>query len=166
MTTAAIPSTTTWRDAVVRHSRHLKDVLRFARSRAGRKQDDEYTRSLAKSVLSSERSKCIEQVVSLVLDVAKRGTIEDAESIGHALVAIARAEWAASHTNQPARLSVEEAHLIEERTEGDVEQAETAMAHHPGSLTHYLAYLRTAAVHTAARRDLDDAVRRSAARAS
>lgn len=149
---------------VVRHAETLRDALRRSRSLATAKQTDPYVSQLAKDALSRERSKCVLQVTALVVDLAQRGSLEDAESIGLHLCAIARSEHAARHPDgRIVELSIQEAHLAEERAEGAVEEAETAMAHNPDSLSHQLAYLSAAAVHERARRALDAAVRRSVA---
>lgn len=155
-----MPTTTNKSAAVARHAERVKQTLRFARSRATATQTDPYTRQLAKDTLSRDRSRCIEQCVALVVDVAQRGSLEDAEAIGLELLAIARAEWGAAHPEErDVQLSVEEAHMLEEHAEGLVEEMETAMAHTP-TLTNRLKYLATAAAHTRARRELDAAVRR------
>lgn len=171
MRTSALPfpATTTTDHGLVatvrRHAATLKDALRRSRSLAKKKQTDPYVTQLAKDALSRERSKCVFQVTALVVDLAMRGSLEDAEAIGLHLSAIARAEHAAAHPDgQPVELSIQEAHLAEERAEGAVEEAETGMAHNPGSLSHELAYLSAAAVHQRARRELDAAVRRSVAK--
>lgn len=167
MATSAVRTTTNAHAAVSRHAASLKQTIRGARSRATVKQADEYTRNVAKAVLSSERTRAVEQVVALVVDVAQRGSLEDAEAIGLHLAAIARAEHAAARPMEiRGVLSVPEAHALEEHAEGAVEEAETAMAHHPGSASHYLNYLTAAAAHTRARRQLDEAVRFEATKRS
>lgn len=144
---------------VSRYAGRIKDVLRYARGTADRKQTDEYARNVAKKCLSSDRSKAIEYCVALVVDAAQRGTLEEAEAIGLELVAIARAEHAATHPAEPvARLSLAEAHLQAERAEGECDEAEAQMAHDP-SVTNCLRYLAASARLTRAQRGLDDAAR-------
>lgn len=147
---------------VARHAETVKSAFRRSRSLTTAKQADPYVTQLAKDALSRDRSKCVLHVTALVVDLAQRGSLEDAEAIGLHLQAIARAEYAATHPDgRVVELSIQEAHLAEERAEGIAEEAETGMAHNPGSLSHQLAYLSAAAVHQRARRDLDAAVRRS-----
>lgn len=147
---------------VARHAETVKSAFRRSRSLATEKQVDPYVTQLAKDALSRDRSKCVLQVTALVVDLAQRGSLEDAEAIGLHLCAIARSEHAARHPDgRIVQLSIQEAHLAEERAEGIVEEAETGMAHNADSLSHQLAYLSAAALHTRARRDLDAAVRRS-----
>lgn len=154
------------RAVVARHAKRVTETVQWARSRTTRKQTDEHARSVAKKCLSSNRSKAIEYVVTLVVDAAQRGSLEDSEAIGLHLVAIARAEHAAANPETlTAQLSVKEAQMLEEAAEGDVEQAEMAMAQNEDSLSHQLRYLAAAAAHTRTRRQLDAAVRRAAASA-
>lgn len=163
MATLTLGSTTTYRAAVARHSTRLRELFRAALSRTKprRHSEYEYSRHVAKAVLSSDRSKALEHVVALVIDLAQRGHLEDATSIGEQLIAIARVEHAAVNQQPDApQLSVDEAHLAEEYAEGAVEVAETALARNPHSLSHALAYLNAAATHTRTRRELDAAVRR------
>lgn len=148
---------------VVRHAETLKSALRRAFGLT-RIPQSKYISSLKKSVLSSVRCKAVEIVCALVVDLARRGSVEDAEAIGLHLAAIARAEHAAVH-GAGVQLSLAEAHQLEEQAEGLCEEAETAMAHHPGSLSHRLAYLAAAAGHERARKVLNDAVRREVAAA-
>lgn len=155
-------TTTTLASAVSRHAQRLRETFRYVRSRTTRPQDCETTRNIAKACLSSEKSKAIEHVVAMTVDIARRGTAEDAEAVGLALVAIARAEWAAVNQAGP-QMSVQEAQLAEEEAEGLVNRAEMDMAHNPGSATHALRYLSAASTHQRARRELDAAVRRQLA---
>jgi hypothetical protein len=155
-------TTTTRAGAVARHAARLRETIRFAQSRASRQRDDEYARNVAKACLSSERSKAIEHVVVLTVDAARRGDLGAAEAIGLHLQAIARCEHAAVHGEGP-QLSVQEAQLLEEEAEGEVERAEMAMAQNPTSLSHALVYLTAASKHERARRDLNAAVRRQIA---
>lgn len=158
-------NTTTGASPVVaRHAETVKSAFRRSRSLAKAKQEDPYVTQLAKDALSRDRSKCVLQVTALVVDLAQRGSLEDAEAIGLHLCAIARAEYASAHPEGvTVELSISEAQLAEERAEGAVEEAEMSMAQNPGSLKHQLDYLSAAAVHQRARRDLDAAVRRSVA---
>lgn len=155
-------TSTSVRDMVHRYAGPFRDAIKQARSRVTMTQVDEYARNVAKKTLPADpRSEALEYVVALVVDLAQRGTLEDAESVGHHLTAIARAEYGSRHP-VGVQLSEEEAHLAEELAEGEVEVAETAMARNPGSISHKLAYLVAAAKHTAARRVLDESVRRVA----
>jgi acetate kinase len=164
MATSVVPTTTKFGELVARHANRLRELLRRARSNATHKQDNEYARNVAKAILSSDKSKALEQCVALVIDVAQRGSCEEAEAIGQHLVAIARSEHAAAHPDQRVvQLSRSEAQLAEEHSEGKVEEAELAMALNP-SLANNLAYLAASAEHTRARRVLDEAVRREVAR--
>jgi hypothetical protein len=161
-----MPRTTTGEvRAVARHAATVKDAFRRSRSLTTEKQTNPYVAQLAKDALTRDRSKCIEQVTALLVDLAVRGTLEDSEAIGQHLTAIARAEYASAHPEAAhAELSIAEAHQLEERAEGAADEAECAMAHHAGSMSHQLAYLAASAVHTRARRELDEAVRRTVAR--
>ena len=163
MATLSLPHTTGMGAAVARHAERLKECFRWARSRATRKQENEYTRQLAKDVLSSDRRKSIEHVCALVVDIAQRGSLEDAEAIGQSLIAIARSEHAAAHPGKDVELSRAEAHIAEEQAEGDVEICETRMALEP-STTNLIAFLAASARHARARRELDAAVRRDLAK--
>lgn len=151
--------------SVARHAARLKDMFRFGRSRATRRQEDAYTAQLAKDVLSRDdsRVKAVEHVVSLVVDIARRGTEEDAAAIGEALIAIARVEWAAANPAPGApRLSRAEAHMAEERAQGDRENAEVAMSNFP-TLGNMLRFLGADAAYERAARELREAVRREVA---
>lgn len=148
-----------FRETVARHAASLKDVLRFARSRATKQQTVEYVRALAKSVLSSIRCKAVEIVVALVVDLAQRGSLEDAESVGLQLAAIARAE----HPSTDPELSIAEAQIAEQLCEGDCNAAESRMAYAP-SISNLLAYLASSARHRESRRVLDAAVRKAIAK--
>lgn len=158
-----MPSTTSVASAVSRHARRLKDAFRFVRSRATRKQDDEYTRGIAKACLSSEKSKAIEHVTTLIVDIARRGELAEAESLGHEFIAIARAEYLASHpTEQTRQLSVDEAGLAEQAAQGERECAEKAMDLFP-TATNKLRFLASSLKYSAAAGALDAAVRRELA---
>lgn len=158
MTAIALPSTTNLRAVVSRHSARLKEALRRARSLAARRQESEYARNVAKAVLSSEKSKAVEQVVTLVVDIAQRGTLEDAEAIGRALVAIARVEWAGAHPGVTGtQMSRAEAHLLEQEAQGKRETAEARMSEFPG-LGNFLAFLAADAEYERAARLLRQAV--------
>lgn len=155
---AAQTTTAALRAVVSRHASTLKNALRHAFARTTVPQGD-YIRALKKAVLSSIRCRAVELVVALVVDLAHRGSVEEAEGIGLQLAAIARAEHASVH-GTPTRLSIAEAQLLEEEAEGVVERAEMAMAQNPGSLSHRLAYLAAAGAHERTRKVLNDAVRR------
>ena len=149
--------------AVERHASRLKDVIRYVRSRCTLKQVGDVARNVAKAVLSSRRSRAIEQVVTLVIDVAQRGTLEEAEAIGLELVAIARTEYAAAHPSErPAQLSIDEASIAEQAAQGERECAEKAMDLFP-TTTNRLRFLAASRRYEAAAKVLDDAVRRELA---
>jgi hypothetical protein len=103
MATSILPSGTSERRPVSiratisRHAERLKEIIRQARSRTTRKQHDEYVRNAAKSVLSSEKCRAVEIVCALVVDIAQRADLAEAEAIGQHLIAIARSEHAACH---------------------------------------------------------------------
>lgn len=160
--TSAFPSSTSRTAVVSRHAARVKETIRAGRSRATIKQSWDFVRNLAKKVLTSGRSQCIEHTTALIIDLAHRGHLEDAEAIGHEFIAIARAEHAAKH-GEPVQLSVDEAHIAEEIAEGEVEVAETAMAR-ANTPTNRIRYLQLAARHERARTALDAAVRRENAR--
>lgn len=163
MVESPVSNSTNRQASVSRHAKSVKEALRRGRTFADRRQDDERARNIAKKVLSSDRSKAVEYVVTLVVDIAHRGSLEDAEAIGQHLIAIARSEHAAAHPDGTrVQLSRAEAMLAEEAAEGDVEQAETALALEP-TLGNMLRYLGASARHSRARRDLDEAVRREVA---
>lgn len=145
---------------VARHAALTKDLVRAGRSRARRPQQNPYVAQLAKDLLSREGAprRAFDQVASLIADLAHRGRLEDAESIGLMYVAIARFEHQKEHGAGPA-LTRAEAHLAEEEAEGAVELAETAFAHEP-TVGNYLAYLIRSAAHVRARLQLDDVIRR------
>lgn len=168
MRAASLSSTTILSASVARHAASLKAALRRAFSlidgRGKAVPQSKYISRLKKAVLSSLRCKAVEIVCALVVDLARRGSVEEAEAIGHHLVAIARAEHAAAY-GAGVQLSVSEAQLLEEEAEGVVERAEMAMAQNPNSLSHKLAYLAAAAAHQRARKLLDEAVRREVAAA-
>lgn len=154
----AISSTTAFPAAVARHASTLKDLFRRAFSRTTVPQSD-YIRRLKKSVLSSIRCRAVEIVTALVIDLAHRGSLEEAEAIGLHLAAIARAE----HPGSDPELTLAEAKIAEATLEGDCNAAEDRMLLDP-TLTNRLAYLAAAAKHAEARRVLDRAVRAAIAR--
>lgn len=122
----------TFMRAVVRHAGRMKDTLRWARSRTKSPQSIDYVKVTAKAVLSGKQCKAVEIVTALVIDIAQRGELGDAESIGQHLTAIARAEYAAAHpTERAPLLSFAEASIAEERAQGEMENAEEALKHFP-----------------------------------
>lgn len=162
MTSLSLASTTASTPAVVRHAASIKDALRRAFSLT-RVPQSKYIDRLKKSVLSSVRCKAVEIVCALVVDLARRGSVEDAEAIGLHLSAIARAEHAAAHPEaSQVQLSRAEAQIAEEHAEGLVEECETRLSLYP-TLSNRLAYLAASAEHTRARQQLDAAVRREVA---
>jgi hypothetical protein len=140
----------------------LKDQLRRGLSRTKRQRDNDYVTNVAKSVLSRESgegSACVEQFLALAIDIARRDNLEDAEQLGYTIVAIVRAEHASAFPDRVRTvLSVPEAHLVEEHTEGIAEEAETKMMHWP-TLSNRLNYLSARANHLRAIQELDAAVR-------
>jgi hypothetical protein len=150
---------TTDQGALVAHATALvKDAIREGRSRCKRGTQPDYVRQLAKDALSPERtrSRCVEQFLAFVVDIAQRGELVDAEEIGLRVIAVARE---ASGKNRPD-LSLAEAHAREEAAEGDVEDAEIQMAYpETRGPSAYARFLRCSAVHTSARRDLENVVR-------
>ena len=156
------PSTTTPTDTVARHAASLRSAIGWAWSRCTAKQDNPSATNLYRDAVTRDelRSKCLEQVCTLVIDIARRGTLEDAESIPLHLSAIARAEWASANPDgTQVELSVAEAHIAEEIAEGACDAAETRMCYDP-SLSNRLAYLASLAALKRAQRDLELAVRR------
>lgn len=154
--------TTTFTATVVRRARLMKDALRSARSRTEQPQTDPYIRGLAKEILSREdqpRRRAVEQVCALVDDLAHRGSLEEAESIGYLFVAIAQHSHAALAGALSVSIDIATAHMAEECAEADVEQAECAMAHPPHTISKYLAYLTASAAHIRARHQLDAVIR-------
>lgn len=164
MRTLTLQPTTSIAAAVGRHAATLKDILRRAFSRTAAPQSA-YIRNVKKAVLSSIRCRAVELVVALVIDLARRGSLEEAEAVGAHLTAIARAEYAAAHPEAvQVQLSRAEAQIAEEHAEGLVEEAETRLSLFP-TLSNRLAYLAASAEHTRARQQLDAAVRREVATA-
>lgn len=160
MATPAAPTSTSTRAVVSRHAAGLKDALRSARSRTHMKQTDEYSRSVAKKVLSSTESKAVEHVMTLVIDLAQRGSLEDAESIGLSLAAIARAEYSVAHPDAARQLPTrDEAAMAEEEAQGVRELAEKAMDLDPRNVSKRLAFLAASARYSQAARTLDEVVR-------
>lgn len=92
----AIP---TYRESVSHHSERLRSAIKSARARIpfGDRQRAPYAAGIAKAALGDRRSKCCEQITALVIEVARYGSLEDAESIASTLRMIARAEWERTH---------------------------------------------------------------------
>lgn len=155
-------TTTSYRAVVARHAARIKDAFRFGFSRTTRPQS-EYVRSLKKSVLSSERCQAVELVCALVVDLAQRGELEEATSIGEHLIATARVEHASANpaTDAPI-LSRAEAHIAEERAQGEKENAETAMSNFP-TLSNKLRFLAADAAYERAAKQFRTAVQREVA---
>jgi hypothetical protein len=151
-------ATTEWSPLVERGSALVIDAIREGRSRCTRGGQPKYIEQLAKDALNPNRdqSRCIEQVCALVIDIATRGELVDAEEIGLRLIALAREAFYAG--KERPTLSLAEVHIAEEEAEGAAEDAETVMVHRRTRAS-YDAYLRRAAVHTSKRRDMDDVVR-------
>lgn len=150
--------------ALERHTKRAKDTLGWLYTATVRaRKRVPYAVSMQKAVLSGKQCKAVQIVQLLNMDIAHGvKTPEEAEQFGLALAATARSEWAAAHPDQhTAQLSVREAHLLEERCEGQCDEAEAAMAHEPTFST-YTRYLSASAALSAARRELDRAVRRAA----
>jgi hypothetical protein len=155
MATTAIPH------RVARHSELTKDLVRAGRSRTRVTQQNPYVSQLAKDLLSRQGAPrpAFDQVAWLVADLAQRGELEDAEAIGHLYIAIARFEYERTHGRAPL-LNIGEVHLAEEQAEAAVEIAEIEMRNNPGSISHYLNYLRCAAAHERRRSQLNELARR------
>jgi hypothetical protein len=151
-------SSTSRTTLVSRYATRLRDALRFVRARCTRKQNDEYTRNLAKKTLTSKQCKSIEHIVAFVVDVAQRGTLENACAIGETLVAIARAEHASTHGWRP-QLSLDEAKIAEQLAQGELENAEKALDLDPKNVTKMLALLAASAKYDCAQRERDKLVR-------
>lgn len=158
MAIATLSPTTPRAPSVARHAATLLDMIRATWARCRRPQTQ-----LAKDVFRG-RSKAVEHVCELIVELAHAPgtTLEEVEGLGLALAAIARSEHAAAHTAAP-RLSVAEAHLLEEHAEGACDEAEARMAHNP-SLGAYLNFLGKSAELNRARRILDESVRLQVAR--
>lgn len=162
MPTVTLGTTTTFGAAVARHTATLKDILRAAFSRTGKPQSD-YIRRLKKAVLSSLRCKAVEILVAFVVDLAHRGSLEEAEGIGLQLAAIARAEYASAHPGETeVQLSFAEASIAEESAQGEMENAEEMLKHFP-TLTNRLRLLAASGKYERAKRARDEAVRRQVA---
>lgn len=161
MTAFAFPTTTAFSATVARHANTLKEQLRFWRARAPIQQrTNSQASEIAKKVLSSEKSAAVEHVVGLVVDLAQRGSLADAESVGLSLAAIARAEWAAAHPAQRrVQLSREEAAIAEEQAEGVMESAETVLHMDPTNQSKRLALLAASATYKEALRIRDEVER-------
>jgi hypothetical protein len=150
-------STTDHASVVANGSTVVKDAIRQGRSRCTRGTQSKYVAELAKSIADARgRSRCVEQFLTFVVDIAQRGELVDAEEIGLRLIALAR-EAHYEGKPRPTR-SLAEVHIAEEEAEGEAEDAETVMVHRP-TRANYDVYLRKAAVHTSARRDMDGVVR-------
>lgn len=145
----SLPSITDTASAVQRHAASFRDTLRWAWSRATRRQHNGYVSQLARNAFG-KRVKCIEQTVAIVVDIAQRGTLEDAEAIGNHLVAIARAE----HPSTDPQLSLVEAKIAESMAQGECDAAEDRMMSEP-SITNLLAYRAAGSRHAEARRVLN-----------
>lgn len=163
MTSLTIASTTNLQASVARHAASLKAALRRAFSlvdgRGTARPQSKYIAGVKKSILSSERCKAIELVLACVIDLARRGSLEDATAIGEHITAIARAEWAAMHHGADRPLSRAEAHIAEQKAQGEKENAEVAMTNFP-SISTMLRFLAADAAYERAARDLRMAVQR------
>lgn len=151
-------STTDLRSLVATGSTAIKDAILAARSRATKTQRDDYVRQLAKD-LTRARTKCVEQIVALVIDIADRGSLEDAEEIGRQLLTIAREAHQTRH--QRIRRTFQEIHVAEVRALSEAKEAELALLYEP-TLANEERYLVKSARASRWRRQLDGAVRRMA----
>jgi len=160
MTTTVVPR------RVASHAKLAKDLVRAGRSRTTIPQQNPYVAQLAKDLLSREGAprRAFDQVASLIADLAQRGQLEDAESVGLMYVAIARFEYQKAHGAAPS-MSRAQAHMAEEEAEASVELAETAFAHEP-TVGNYLRYLTASAAHIRARVQLDDVIRQELVKAN
>lgn len=156
--------TTARRQVVARHASLLKDQIRRGRAHTTEPQTDPYVVQLSKDILSREddpRRKGVEQTLEILLDIARRGAIDDAEAACFLMLSMVREEYREAHPERSgAGMSVREAHIAEEVAEGECEALEAAMAHEP-TLSNKLAYLTARAKHLRAIQQLDDAVRAS-----
>jgi hypothetical protein len=147
---------------VANHAQLMKETLRSSRSRAQVPQSNPYVAQLAKDLLSRESAatrRGVEQVAALVSDLAHRGTLGDAQAVGYMYLAIAEYEYERTHPGETAAmLSEAEAHIAEERAEGQVEEAETVMARFP-TTANRLDYLSKCAEHLRTIHQLNRAVR-------
>jgi phosphoglycolate phosphatase-like HAD superfamily hydrolase len=149
---------------VGRYNRLLKDMVRGGRSRATVRQSNPYVQQLAKDVLSREgepakQVKCLEQTAALIEDIARRGSLEDAEQVGWAMVAIARQAYRESHPEYARqKRSIRELRLLDEQAEAAEDLAETAFDY-TASDANRLALLSASSRAIKAQEELNDAVR-------
>lgn len=107
---------------VQRFALRFADALRYARSRATQPIADDVTRNLAKRCLSSDRSRSLEDTVTLLVDASARGAAVEAEAAVHELVAAIR------EARGPRELpTLNEAWKAEEDAEAEREKAEVAV---------------------------------------
>lgn len=153
----------TARETVTQASARLRDAIRAARSRINHRErpSDAYTMGVAKAALGDRRSKCIEHITALVVDVAQRGSLEDAESIAIALRQVARDAF---HRTHPARTeSYADAWQHESAAQHRVDACERAFAMDPSESNEFR-YVAAQAVYVVAQERLHDAMRREVAR--
>lgn len=167
MGAAAIPTSTSRWGLVRRCADTLRDIFRAARSRATSIQDDEYARNAAKKCISTERSRALEFVTALVVDLGRRcAHAEDAEAPGLYLAAVGRSAWADAHPNHHApQLSRDEARIAEQIAQGEAENAEKAYDIDP-SVGNAHRLLAASGKYVAAVKARDEAVRRDLAKRS
>lgn len=135
----------------------IRTAIGIGRTNAGGLQRDEYVRQLAKD-FNRDRSKADKQIAAFVVDIAVRGTLEDALEVGLRLVELAR--LAHDSANLPtADLPFADLHIAEEQAEGEVDTAEAILSHHD-CLSAKEEYLRKSSAHGERRAALDRAVRR------
>jgi hypothetical protein len=140
----------------------IRDAIGTGRQNAVGVQRDEYVRQLAKD-FNRDRSKADKQIAAFVVDIAVRGTLEDALEIGLRLLELAR--MAHEEANPaPIELPFADLHIAEEQAEGVVDTAEAVLSHHD-CLSAKEDYLRKADAYSEIRAAMDRAVRRDVIRA-
>lgn len=155
---AVVLSTTKVSQLVDGAAAAIRDAINVGRTNAVAVQRDEYVRQLAKDF---KRDRCVadRQLTAFVVDIALRGSLEDAMEVGERLIEAACMAHEAAHPER-AEAPFVELHLAEERAEGEAEEAETRMAHHPHCLAAKEDYVRKGAAHTHQRVRMDRRVRR------
>jgi hypothetical protein len=144
---------------VAEHAETVRDVLRRGRSNATRGNAPQYVSNLAKAVLSRpewRRAKCVEQLVALVLDMARRGAVNDAVQFCDELKAIAIGE----HRRLQADTlpSLFQAHMREQHAQSLREEAEAALTHEQTPAAIEL-FLQTSTGYRTALEEMDEVVR-------
>lgn len=151
------------RQAIARHATRLKEIASWVRMRISRSgEQPEFVQEVARKVFN-DRSAALEHVVTLVVDAAHRGSLDEARAIGEQLIAIAQAEWGAAHPNgEITFLSRKEASIAEQAAQSAREESEGRMKDFP-CLSNYMRFLADDAAYNRARRMQVEAVRREVA---